>query len=57
MAIVSSLAKKTRSSSAVDTSRIYSNERSGENKYSSGLEPSTKPRRGNEVGPLYDGHR
>jgi len=57
MAIVSSLAIETRSSSAVDTSRICFIERSKENKYNSGLKPSTKPRRGNEAGPLYDGHR
>jgi len=57
MAIVSSLAKETRSSSAVDTSRICFIERSRENKYSSGLKPSIKPRRENEAGPLYDGQR
>ena len=57
MAIVSSLAKETRSSLPVDISRICSNKRSRKNKYSSDLEPFTKPRRGNEAEPLYDGHR
>jgi len=50
--MASSLAKKTRGSSAVDTSRIYSDGRSRVDKCNGGPELFAKLRRGNKKGLL-----